>query len=481
MNIENSKLISLLKTLDKHEFEKLDAYINSPFFNTSEQITGFFELLKEKYPCFTGLNKNSIFKKTYPRQAYNDKKLRDLFSRMLKLAEEFLAQMEFKDKIMLVKGNTLRQLAKKNLEKHFINKVKEAEILFSKEQIISSEFFFNKYSIAQEKRNYLESLLTLGKRNAFFEDITKEIDLFVIYSIYTVLKYGLNLQFNEKILKHKYEFKMLSEVLNYIKANPYYDYPVIMILYYIIILNQGEADDTVYFEVKKLVDENLHLLEEDDQRFILAVLFNYTQTQAIKGKREFRDENYSILKETMEKGLYPREGNYFSQSAYITTVGTALQKKDYKWAETFIDVYKDHLHPDHKENTYNFCISILNYRKGNYKQALEGLAKVSIEDFYFHLRVKNHQIRIFFELEDYEKVLFTVDSFRHFLNSNKLIPDYIKTRFLNYVNFVSRIAHALMIGDPGRKLLEIQEEINRHDVDIENRTWLLEQIEKLTR
>ena len=479
MDLKDSKLIVLLKSLNKEEFEKLEAYIHSPFFNTSIQIRTLFEIFKKQYPGFNLLDKKAIYKKIYPGGQYKDKKIRDLFSRMLKLTEEFLAQMEFMKRKILVKRYTLRQLADKNLEKHFINKSKEAELSLSKEKIINTNHFFDKYSISKEKRSYLEILKVLGKRSVISGDITKEIDLFIIYTIYNILKYALTLQTHEKVFRHKYDFRMLDEVLTFIKKQPLNDYPVIMIMYYIIILNREEGNDKSYFEAKKLLDEHLDTLEEEDQRIILVFLTNYAQTQAIKGDEEFKKEHYKLLKETTDKGLHPMQGNYFAENSYITIAGTALQKKDFAWAEQFMNKYKDKLPPEQRDNAYNYCMSTLNYRKGNYKKALEGLAKVSIDDFYYHLRVKNHEIKIFFELGDYEKVLFTVDSFRHFLGSNKFIPDYLRDRFLSYANFTSRIANAMLTNNAAEKIIPIRRELDQHDANMENRTWLLEQIDKL--
>src|SRR4030095_4770390 len=233
------------------------------------------------------------------------------------------------------------------------------------------------------------------------------------------------------------------------------------------------------FELKKLLNENLHTLEVNDQREILIFIFNYTQIEATKGSEVFKKENYEILKQQIEMGLYPMDGKYFSDYSFITIVATALQNKDYKWAETFIDVYKQELSPEKRENVFNYCVSILNYRLGNHQKALEGLAKISLDDFYYHLRVKNNVIRIFFELGDYENVLFTIDSFCHFLISNQHMPDYVKTRYINYVNFPSRAANALLSGHTPEKLAVLKEEIKNHDSNFENRIWLLEQLEKI--
>jgi len=288
MELENLKLLSLLKSLTKKEFLRLEAFVLSPFFNESEQIKIFFEILKQQYPGFQRLDKNSIYKKIYPGKAYKDKPMRDLFSRLLKLTEEFLAQIEIGKKSSFITVLTLKALAEKNLEKHFISKSKEAELLISKEKIISLEYFLNKYSLSREKRSYLETLEALGKRTAFFEGITEEIDLFVIYSIYNILKYALVLQTHERLLKHKHQLKALDYILNFIQNNPLNNYPVIMILYYIIILNRGEGNEKTYFELKKLLNENLHTLEVNDQREILIFIFNYTQIEATKGSEVFK-------------------------------------------------------------------------------------------------------------------------------------------------------------------------------------------------
>lgn len=479
MELKNSKLIQLLKTFSENEIKRLENYITSPFFNKSRQINGVFKLLIEDSPEFNNISKEIIFKNVYGSEEYKDKKVRDLLTRILKLVEDYLAQMEFSDKDIMKKIFTMQQLSARNLEKHFVGTLNETEQKLSKEKIISTDYIYNRYSVLKEKRNYLEFLKTLGKRSKFFDEITEEIDLFTAFSIFKILKYGLTLQTHEKIQRRKYDFKMLDNILEYLKLNPLDNFPVIMIYYYIIILNREQGDDSYYFKAIKLFNDNFEFLEFDDRRTLMIVLFNYTQTQAIKGKAVFKKENYRILKESIEKELYPMDGNYFAENAYITIVGTALQEKDYQWAESFMVKYSELLNPQQKENAFNYCKSILNYRLGKYGDALRGLARVSIDDFYYQLRVKNHLLKIYYEMGDYEGVETTIGSFRHFLSTTKYIPEYIKIRFVNYVNFLSRITNAILSGnliniiEIKREILEIKQET------LENKVWLLEQIDKL--
>lgn len=476
----NSKLYQLLKTFSKSEFEDLGKFISSPYFNTSPQISRLYKIIVNCYPDFGSprLNKERIFKSIYRKGKFDDKKIRDLYSRMLKLAEEFMAVNEFRKISLLKKRFVLKQLAKKNLEKHFTSIAKELKSMLDKEEITDGEYFFSKYSLFKENRSYLEIQKSVGKRGKFFGDITKEIDAFIYYSIYKIIKYHLTFQIHSRLIKHDYDYKLRKEILDYLEKNPSNDYPVIMIYFHMVLMNIN-FDDANYYRAIELLEKNLSSIKHEDLKLIYTELYNYTRIRSAEGSKKFHKENYRILKEMVTRGVYPAEGNHLTENALITIFSAALIEKDYEWALVFLNEHIEMLPSESKENALSYCIGILNYRKGKYKEALEKLARVSIDDFYDHIRVKNHEIKIFFELRDFEKVLFTVDSFRHFLSSNELIPDYIKIRYVNYVNFAGRIANALLSNNPADKIIPIRNEIEKHDVAaLENKVWLLEQIEK---
>ena len=121
----------------------------------------------------------------------------------------------------------------------------------------------------------------------------------------------------------------------------------------------------------------------------------------------------------------------------------------------------------------------LNYRKGNFENALKQLIRVSIEDIYYQLKVKNLQIKIHYELGDYEMCKSVIDSFRHFLSSSKQFPEFVRIRFVNYVNFTSRMVNIWLGGDT-RNLIEILRELNELPQErVESKSWLLAQASKI--
>lgn len=176
MTIENSKLAELLNALNQAEFKRFESYVFSPYFNNSTQISKLFRLLSKYYPAFK-VTKEEIFENIFPDEDYKDKKIRDLFSRMLKLLEDFFANEEFSGKSLLKTRFTLKQLSDRNMEKHFASKAREADIDIGKEKIVSSDQLFDKYAVFRQKREYFEPLKSRKNRAAYFQDITTEINL----------------------------------------------------------------------------------------------------------------------------------------------------------------------------------------------------------------------------------------------------------------------------------------------------------------
>ncbi len=479
MSIKNSKLAELINTLNEAEFKSFENYVLSPYFNNSEQICSLFKIIKKHYPDFKSITKESIFKTIYPAKPFKDKKVRDLFSRMMKLVEDFLAQEEFSIRHMLKTSFALRQLAARNMEKHFASKAREADLEIEKEKIISSDLLFSKYSVFREKREYFSALRGTKKRVEYYEDITTEIDLFAAFTIYNILKYEITILANKKEIKYSHEFRILESILEFCRNNPMDKYPVIMIFYYMILLSRDNNQMDIYLKLKKLIDDNIDGVSETDKLIILVEQFNFTKVQALKGIDFYRKENYRILKQNTDKGIYPTEGPYFSDSSYVMIAVTAFQKNDFEWGESFMAKYKDKLDPHKGENAYTYLLGVLNYRKGNYGAALNSLAKVSTDDFSYYWRVKNHQLKIYYETGEYESVISTADSYKHFLSTAKHLPDYFKGRFVNFVNFLSRLANA-KLTENNNTLIDIKNEIiNFNQEKLESKIWLLEQINKI--
>jgi hypothetical protein len=473
------KLYDILQVFTPKEFDEFGLFLDSPFFNSSKNVKKVYKIISPYYPEFTHkkLTKQCISGKIYPNEIYRDKKIRDLFSKTLELAEDYLAYIKIKNDTLLLKSYSLSQLASRNLGKHFEQKSKETDTLLSKMGVKDSSYFFYNHKLLKEKREYHEYKMNLGKREGFFADIDKEIDQFVLHFVLNILTYYF-IQHNQKrIIKHDSHFELLDEILAYLEKRQIKQYPQIFLIYNTVLLMKYPERVEIFYILRKLLNDNSSSIEKDIQIDAFIALYNYSKERVLHEDASFKKEYFNIIKEMIEKKLYPLEENYLPEHTYISFTGEGLIHKDYPWTEKFIEQHKDIIRPDRRENAYNYCLATLNYRLKNYDKALKLLAKVKTQDFYYTLRVKNHFLKIYFETSQFESVINLVDSFRHFLINNKSIPDYISTRFISYVNFLGRVCNAIFSKDISN-LQSIKTEITGSQ-NFENRAWMLEQIDRI--
>ena len=204
---------------------------------------------------------------------------------------------------------------------------------------------------------------------------------------------------------------------------------------------------------------------------------NYSKSRTLHGDINFKKVHFGIIKQTVEKEMYPLEDGYMPVSAYTLIAWEGLQNNEYEWTKNFIEKYKKMVRPDKVNNAYNISMATYYYRTHDYDMSLKLFSKVKTEDYSDSLTIKNYLLKIYFETGQYEAAQNNVDTFRHFLNSNKLIPDYASIRYISYISFMGRIINSVLKKD-SINLINIRNEINKA-TNLENRLWMIEQLDNL--
>lgn len=485
MDIDDSKLVILLKTFNKQEFDRLEKFVNSPFFNSSEQLIALFNLLKEYHPEYTGLTKEKIFDHFYPKEIYKDKKVRDLLSRLLELVESFLGQLEFEKKQNMRNAFIMNQLIERNLKRHYNSKLKESEKKLREQTNIDDYYLYSNYLFSKLNKLSASIFSNISYEEKSNEFMFREFDYFLDYAIYGILKYTFELFISKYAINNEFNPELPEKIIEYLDKYPRDKYPIIPILRNVLKLQKREneslsdEDVNIYHILKKQLEENSSAIHHDDKKSIYVYLVNYTRLKSLASNKYFKDDHYQLVKYSIENDMYPKEGKYFNEASFVVVASTAMINKDFKWAEEFIEKFKHELKDDVRENAYTLSMANLKYRTGKHEEALQYLVKVSIEDIYYQLKVKNLQIKIHYELGNFEMCASVIDSFRHFLSSVKQFPEFIKTRFVNYVNFTSRMVNVHLGGDP-RNMVLINKEIQSISQEkVESKSWLLAQAEKI--
>ncbi len=472
--MKNSKLTEILKTFSKNEFKEFGRFVNSPFFNRLNSVIKFYKELKQYYPDFSkkGFNSEEIYSAVFPGEPYSYSKLKNLESDMLKLAEEYLAYTGYKEQGFESDKFLLTELRKRKLKKLFEINYKRASKKLENNQFKDENYYFVKFFFENQ------NILNVTNNQLYYEKdiLQKQLDNFIDYFLLQVLRLYSFMIYQQKFL-FDFDFKLsfLDEVVNYISANTEKTKPLILLQYYDLMLTL-KGGEQYYTNLKNMTEKYSDIIDFNELYNIYASLAKFMRSKFDENSNKYIDEIFGLYKTILNKGIF-KSHFYMSNTFFIATADLALRKKDYKFLDGFINEYMERLPVEHINDTINYCKALRFFYEKDFDKALDLLAKVDTKDFSYKLIIKSLTLRIYYEQNATDSTESLMDTFRHYLLNNKLVPELVKNDYLNFLNFFNQ-------------LFKIKNNYNNEDVlflkkQMESRTdialkyWLVEKTEEL--
>jgi hypothetical protein len=472
----DNKLIQLLKTFSPKEFISFGKFVNSPFHNESELLTALYVHLKNYFPGFSSdeLTKENVFRNLYGRERYNDKKLRDRFSDMIRLAEKFLAISHLQKNPVNFKMQTLYEYSARDLKIHFDRTYNDIRSGIDSIKFKNERSFYDEYLLEGERMGFYENKKLLGKRKPYFNEVAGHMDIYMRHFVTNMLRFYSIMNNIKGIVNYRYENRLYEPVMKYIDENNFEQYPLIRALRLMIKINGDFKDIDSYYKLKDLYLKNHPHMDSYDKMMITTELFIHSNIRQRAGARGFEKEHFEIIKLQLEHKAYPLEKGWMKREQFLVTVDAAANCGEVDWAEKFIDAYHNEIVPAQRENSYHWAKGFLYYKRKNYNKALTEFAKMKIGDHFYYFRAKVAVSKVYFELGEIENLFMVVDSVRHYIASNPELPQYVRLWNTCYINILNRLA-GLVINYEDYKMDKLIEEIKRYSAnELGSKVWLLE-------
>lgn len=465
--MKDLKLTSLLKTFSKQEIKDFEKYLQSPFLNTSgEYILKFFETVKKYYPGFDSDNftKQNIFKEIYPKEKYNDARMRKLTSETMKLIQDYLGVKAFLNDEQ-AKGNyILTELKERNSDTLFESKIKELFKLLEKNKVKDYHYY-------SEKQKLIETL----KAFYFNRERKKAIPLFdeemenlsKYFSLLFVHKFIERFMEKRSFTDTEFYLPYFKEIINFAEEN-YSGKENLFDLYYTELLLHINGEEKYYFSLKHLKDKLSDKIHKNSLSLIYFTLTNYATEQFETGKQNYLNELFNLHKEILKKKIF---GNIFSEFLFMNIVTVALRLDEIKFAEKFISEYKDRMNSDARNDTYNYCLACIFFSKKEFSSALETISRINFALPLHKYLIKNLTLKIYYELNETNSIYSLIDSFKHTVKRDKSVPDNVKILVTNYTNFVKELVR-IKSGEKDKE--DIEARIKKETTA--EKSWLLSKV-----
>ena len=180
--IEKTKLIKLLSTFSVLEWKRFGRFVQSPYYNTNEQLKVLYTLLKKAFPFEKGkdLEQERIYKKVYGKELFKLSKFQNLCSDLYELATDFMVDVYLKKEKRKKKKLIIDALSERNYElfkgasQQLIKEVEIQEYFLDGDDFLLSFQLHNNLHTHVETPKYIVNAVNLRKSAenlvAFYED-----------------------------------------------------------------------------------------------------------------------------------------------------------------------------------------------------------------------------------------------------------------------------------------------------------------------
>jgi hypothetical protein len=485
-----SRFFQVLSSLNKDEFKILGKFLKSPIHNSNKNLMKLYQFLRQIYPDFESekINLELIHKKVFTGKIFNEKITRNLTYEFCDNIETFFSFINYSNNKFSYQKHLLEELNKRKLD-HFVKaNLKNADELAANHKIKDNESYSFKAFLEKARFMHEFKEVPMGK-SLVLNNIQKEYlkNIFNNFLLILLQEY-IDMKDRGTTIKSEMDISHIEPHLKYLNGNieAYKDETSIYLMFKYLHLNEQTCKEE-YFELKNITISSKENISEELFKDFILQLYNFCKIKEREGQKEFGYESFELIKFIDYNNMFCESDGMIIEHNYTNTIATAIRLKEVAWAMEFANKYKNKIPEKVRENTFNYnmaaiCYSTSSTCEGNKKKeyenkALDFLTKVKTSDFYYMTRVNNLQLMVYYDKNDLEPIFSLVDAYRHYIHSNELIPDDLRIRYSNFINFISRLAN--IKSGSGRVSLIYKLKLEVQSATTEYKQWLIKRIEEI--
>lgn len=475
--MKDTKIYDFLSQFSATELNRFHRYLESPYHNRNQWCKSLFSVLEShiRTEDESDLDKQLVYHKIFETEAYDDKRFRKLCSDLLDLGESYLALEIYQSNPLHQANYLLQAVHQRQLEKMYNSATNSVKNLSAKQFQRPASYYYYQYEI--EKNLYKLQNLEVkraSKNSIQLINLTEIVNNLDYFYISEKLKYYCSLLSWNKIVSLDHKILFIDEIIQIAEKEEFKHIPPIAIylkIYYTYIEFENEEH---YFDLKKLITNNLDIFPIDEAKDIIDSAINYTIQKHNRGKLEYLQESLDLYRAALNKEVIYVNGE-LTPWAFKNIITIALRLREFNWTENFIKEYSNKININYRQNAINYNIATLNFYKKDFKKVIPQLQTVQYDEAYYGMNSKSQLLISYYELKEFEVLSSFCDSFRINLKRNKSISDYNKKRYQMLIYFTKKLINSQ--ENENSKIIKLKEEI-KNSICV-NKNWLLEKVDEL--
>ena len=470
--MKKSQLVNILNQLSAKEIREIRKWLHSPAHNQRQDVIQLFEyffednhLNKEDY-----LEKPMIFSWIFPKETYDDAKMRQVIFFLLKSIEEFLVFQDVNSDDVNIKITLAKVFRRKKLDKLFLKNIKQSEKLQEDTSLRNEKYFINEYSLQQEKYKFL------GKKSRLPENLQQVSDNLDVFFLAVKLRQGCLMLSHQAVYKKEYEMGILESLLPIIQTEKYLEIPVIAFYYFIYKTITDKNDESHFMNLKEKIKNDGHIFPLAEIRDIYLMAINYCIRKMNVGNEKFVREAFELYKQGIEKKIL-FENNIMTRATFHNVVSNGLKLKEYTWVENFIHEYQKYLKEEHRQGFVFYSLARLHYEEKDYDKAMRLLVQeVHYDDIIINLSAKTLLMKMYYEQDEFDVLESLLESMRTYIQRKKEMGAQQRNNFKNIVKLTKKLLKVTPYSKTKKEKLKTE---ITEATPLTEKAWLLQQLDSL--
>lgn len=435
----NYKLINLINSFTPNEIKEFKKFISSGLYTSGRNYLPLLKfILKFKSKNPGNIDDSELLLKLNSGKKFSKQTLKNRFSELYKLGEEFLIYLGLKDDKFGKDKLLLKMLIEKKLLSPFENNYKkiirsvEDEKYYDKKFETLMSLHEHKLMFLHEKRKESE-IYDLYHDNAQLRLCIYLISLFEIGFEYGLQEYS-NIEYEKNYLMEFLRMLNIDELMSNFSKSDTFIYEITAMNYYLYKAFENSKMEEYYFKSHDIFSRLSDQLSEEYRTLKFNQMIHYSIRMQNDGVKKFQFELFKLYNEKLSQGLYSDlQNKIYLSNNFRDYVYIGLAIKKYKWVEDFIKKYSKELPKEFRDDELKLSYAKLDIANKNFEKSLLKLDNIKADNYLLYMDSSVLRLCCYYELGLFEDAYLELDKLKHYLRNHKEIP---KVHYLVNNNFI---------------------------------------------
>jgi hypothetical protein len=478
--MKKNRAIDIISTFSTKELKMFEDFLNSPFLNKNRKVIQLFGILKELHPKYD-ISDANLFGRIFGNASYRKSYLRNLFSDLNILVEEFLLSLHVTSKSDKSKF-VIEELINRGLYDLVLKKMKILERSAGKHAMKDQEYYADMIFISDTK-DLMNTDRSLSDRHTSLS-IKRKICL----SLLNLMESYFQCALEEQRIKISHDFGFLKISISYIRErlNEFKGEPLLMIYYLLWSVYFGDGTVAEFVKARKIFNSHFSNLSNFDRKNIYSSMQTVCLKRIDVNEESYRKTLSDILLELLSRSVTSHKKNLIDLNLYRNVLLSIFKLNDAKRLKKFINEYACLVKQESRNDINTYSEAHISFLEGDFQRSLELCNRVNFnrffmstnENLYFKNDVRMLTLKALYELSHFEMLLNHTDTYRHFLRNSRVMKDSQKQKSLKCIEYVKTLARLRNSFDH-YTLHRLMENL-KQEIDLNEKEWLLEKAMELS-